>query len=541
MGLSTIPRASTATFSGGSTFDAGAAVSILTNRASPGFTHDIKYYFGTTSGTVANGVGTSFSWTPPLSLLAQIPNGVLGNGKIVTTTKSGSTVIGSKETVFYLRAPATAVPTISSLTLSEMDTGIAAAGLTGTWVQAQSILKAVVNATGYQGSTIVDRTFQIGNVVVDSGETIPLTSSGTVTITARVTDSRGRTDSYTQTIPVLAWANPKQTLVLARRAVSSGSVNDSGTYIRVDLTNSVSSLLVGGVQKNTLKIEVFVRARGTTAWGSAKNTINHSATSYSSSFLISGGGVYPIDDSFEVLVRVTDKFTNVSGQTVVPTAAIFMHWSKTGVGIGKFHENGVLDIAGDLYMSGSLKSGSVPYSLLSGAPEYNVGEISGTAAPNTFPQGISYGTVGTGGFPSGVTLGTIMTVRHSDFRQSQTLWERGGSLRMYYRASNGSTAWESWQEISSRQNPSVAYAVAAGTANGVASGDVTVTFPSGRFSVAPRVIVTNRKAGAALVPIINSISATEFAVRWFNIQPVAQEGNTFDWQAIQMNPTAASG
>ncbi|QOP66609.1 minor tail protein [Microbacterium phage Lahqtemish] len=92
-----------------------------------------------------------------------------------------------------------------------------------------------------------------------------------------------------------------------------------------------------------------------------------------------------------------------------------------------------------------------------------------------------------------------------------------------------------------RASANLPYAMAAGTASGVASGDVTVTFPAGRFSVAPRLIVTNRKAGAALVPIVNSLSATSFAVRWFNIQPVAQEANTFDWQAVQMTSGAASG
>ncbi|AVR56685.1 minor tail protein [Microbacterium phage Didgeridoo] len=92
-----------------------------------------------------------------------------------------------------------------------------------------------------------------------------------------------------------------------------------------------------------------------------------------------------------------------------------------------------------------------------------------------------------------------------------------------------------------RNDANLPYAMAAGTASGVAVGDVTVTFPAGRFTVAPRLVVTNRKAGAALVPIVNSLSATSFTIRWFNIQPVAQEANTFDWQAVQMTSGAASG
>lgn len=59
-------------------------------------------------------------------------------------------------------------------------------------------------------------------------------------------------------------------------------------------------------------------------------------------------------DSYDILVTVTDKLDNSSVQKSIATAAVFMHWSKTGVGIGKFHENGRLDVAGDILSSGKM-------------------------------------------------------------------------------------------------------------------------------------------------------------------------------------------
>ena len=88
-GLTTIPRASTASVSGGWSWTAGSANTIAISRASTSFTHNITYVFGSQSGTIASAAGTSQSWTPPVSLLTQIPNAVSGTGTITVQTKNG--------------------------------------------------------------------------------------------------------------------------------------------------------------------------------------------------------------------------------------------------------------------------------------------------------------------------------------------------------------------------------------------------------------------------------------------------------------------
>ena len=353
--LTTIPRATTPSFSGGSSWDCGDAKTIDLPRASSSFTHVVTYKFGSATGTISSSATTSVSWTPPLSLLTQIPNTTSGSGTLTVVTKSGSTTIGTKTASFTLKAPAEAKPSISSFTLSDDASAVVTA--VGTYVQGYSILKGVISSSGYQGSTIKTATFKMGSASANSGGTIPITGSGTIAVTATVTDSRGRSTTSTQNISVLAHDKPAITSWQARRSNASGTVQNEGTYIRVDLTAAISSLLDGSTQKNSMVITVFTRERGTTDWGSAKLTIN-ATLSYNGYFVIpsSGGGTYLAADSYDILVTIADKLDNSSVQKSIATAAVFMHWSKTGVGIGKFHEQGRLDVAGDIYSSGKLIS-----------------------------------------------------------------------------------------------------------------------------------------------------------------------------------------
>ena len=95
--LNTIPRASSVSATSG---NIGEAISISVNRASSSFTHTLKYAFNNLSGTIANGVTTSKSWTLPTSFYAQIPNSKSSWGRIICETYSGSTKIGTSECRF---------------------------------------------------------------------------------------------------------------------------------------------------------------------------------------------------------------------------------------------------------------------------------------------------------------------------------------------------------------------------------------------------------------------------------------------------------
>lgn len=348
--LPTIPRASTATFSPSNTFDAGTAVTINTNRASSGFTHDINYYFGTLGPvTITNDVTTSTTWTPPLSMLNQIPTSTVGNGIIRTNTKTSPTVmIGQTDTQFFLKVPASIVPTVTTPTAVEQNSTVSS--VVGALVQGLSVVKVAATSAGVYSSTIKSTTLKVGGITVANNANVLLDTSGTIAVRADVTDSRGRTANATRNLTVLPYSDPTVTAFSAKRTNSSGVAQADGTYMRFDLAAVVSSL-VNGTQRNAMKITVRTRpSEG--AW-TTRNVIN-TGLSYSSGGLITGGSVYPVSTSFEVEVTVEDNLgRSFVALTTVATSAVTMDLNGRNVGIGKFHEEGALDVGGEIFQNGS--------------------------------------------------------------------------------------------------------------------------------------------------------------------------------------------
>jgi hypothetical protein len=81
----------------------------------------------------------------------------------------------------------------------------------------------------------------------------------------------------------------------------------------------------------------------------------------------------------------------------------------------------------------------------------------------------------------------------------------------------------------------------AGSANTSASAAVTVTFPVGRFTVAPIITATPVTGSAAVVmAYINTPTASSFGISLYNVtgNRVAQPAH---WTAVQMTSTTAAG
>ncbi|UVG35136.1 minor tail protein [Microbacterium phage Cece] len=358
----TIPRASNATFA--EPFDAGSAVTVNTNRASGSFTHDIDWYFGTASGRALTNVGASGVWTVPMSLLQQIPSAESGTGKLRTHTYSNGSMIGWTEKYFQMNVPATARPSITSSAVSDVGTTSVSgtsqsiATLIGAYVQGKSLLKATISASGYEGSSIRSTSFSMDGLSAGSGGSIQIPNSGNRTLNLSATDTRNRTVTTTQTVSVLPYTLPKATAFNVRRAFQANgathSQDENGQYIRVDMTAAVQSLLVGTTQKNSMQIRAYTKPRGApqTDWV-LRNTINHSALTYNSFFVISGLTV-GVDQSVDVMVEIIDKLDKATNISVVTTAQVYQHWGPNGVGINKYHERGALDVGGAVYANNNL-------------------------------------------------------------------------------------------------------------------------------------------------------------------------------------------
>ena len=250
--LSTIPRASNPSLSSSSVI-MGDSITVYTNRASSNFTH-VLYYQISSGGwnTIATEIGTSKSWTVPLSLANSTPNSTSLNVKLWLETYNGSTYIGLNSTSFTANVPSNIVPTINSVNLSEAVSEIYAQF--GAYVQGKSKISGSISASGSYSSTIKSYSISINGASYTSSSftTGFLTTSGNNTCSVTVKDSRGRTKSQSVTFNVIAYANPAINSFSVSRCNQDGTANDEGNCAKCVVSSSISSVN----SKNTKSFQI---------------------------------------------------------------------------------------------------------------------------------------------------------------------------------------------------------------------------------------------------------------------------------------------
>ena len=328
--LDTIPRASTVSATNA---NMGSASTITITRASSSFTHTLTYSFGSTTGTiVSKTTSTSVSWTPALTLANQIPNAVSGTCTITCDTYNGSTKIGSKTCTLTLTVPASVKPTMTSVTATRVDGDVPAAW--AIYVQNKSKATVTINgAAGAYGSTISSYSISGGGYssTASSFTTGLLAASGTITFTAKVTDSRGRvSDAKTVSISVVAYSAPSFSSYISQRATSAGVINDDGTYIRGLISFSYATCS----SKNTITCATYYKKSSATSWTNANKSFS-SGTAFTF-----GGGAISTESSYDVKYTITDAFTTITIIDMVSTASVLMDFKAGGKGIaiGKVSE-----------------------------------------------------------------------------------------------------------------------------------------------------------------------------------------------------------
>lgn len=369
--LTTIPRASTVSATNA---NMGSASTITITRASSSFTHTLTYTFGTATGTiVTKTTNTSVSWTPALTLANQIPNAVSGKCTITCKTYNGSTEIGSKTCTMTLTVPSTVKPTITSLTASRVDGDVPS-----TWaiyVQSKSKATLTINgAAGAYGSTISSYSISGGGYssTASSFTTGFLNTSGSITFTASVTDSRGRVSAdATVTISVVAYSAPSFSKYISQRCNSAGTASDSGTYVKSTVTFTYASCS----SKNTITTATYYKKTTDTTWTNASKTFT-SGTAFTF-----GGGKVSAESSYEVKFKLTDAFTSVEVTDTLSTASVVMDFKSGGLGvaIGKVAETDqcfevsddwdvkVYGVLLSAYINSLMKGGGVPWATCSTA------------------------------------------------------------------------------------------------------------------------------------------------------------------------------
>ena len=333
------------------TVEMGKSVTINTPAVNSAYRHTLRYAFGGASGTIATGIASSTSWTPPVSLASQIPSATAGSGTIYCDTYSGSTLLGTKSVSITITVPGSVVPSAGTLSaaLAEDTSG------TGLYVKGMGKAKLTLSgASGAHGSSITSYTIPGGGWTATTGAltTGTLASAGNITFTATVTDSRGRKASTTRTISVIDYTKPGVAACDVYRCDADGNRKKAGTYFAVEINASYSA-----ITGNTLSITARYKKQSESSYGTATNVTNNGKT-------VIGGENIGASTTYDVLVTVADKYNSLPIQRTLSTKSVLQSFKRSaGAAIGKVAElANWLDIAwhtrirGNLQVDGTISS-----------------------------------------------------------------------------------------------------------------------------------------------------------------------------------------
>ena len=417
-----------------STVEMGTAVTISTPAANSGYRHTLRYAFGSASGTIASGVASAQSWTPPVSLAAQIPSATSGSGAIYCDTYSGSTLLGTQSVSITLTVPASVRPTAGTLSAAVADDSSG----TGMYVKGMGKARVTLSgAAGAQGSSIRSTVISGGGWSA-SGNTLltgVLTAAGTVTFTATVTDSRGRTASTTTSISVIDYARPGISSCTVYRCNSAGARQNDGTYAAVEI-----KAFYNAISGNTLSLGVAYKKSSESGYGGSATLTNNGKT-------IIGGGL-SASTTYDVRVTVSDKYNTVEQVYSLPTKSVLLSFLKNlGAAIGKVAElSGWLDIGlntrirEDLQVDGTITTAGIMSAdtrEVNSTPEEYMSN--GRRITTEFKR---CSAIGLSGPETYCTLVTI--VQWSDSSGGYPKQIAVSGQRMYVRVGASDTTWGNW-------------------------------------------------------------------------------------------------
>lgn len=448
------------TFTIPTSFTMGSAFTASISRVGS-LTHWVELWDGSTRlYSSGNTIGTSDSVNVALSTLAaRSPNAMSRTFTVKVSTYNGSTSIGSASQNITAYVPTSLKPTFSAVTASENVSSVAS--LVGAYVQTKSRLNlAITGASGIHGSTI--RSYNITGVGhnVNSSSTVTgiLSVSGNQTIKGTVTDSRGQTSDRSIVVNILPYTPPTLTGLSFKRTLPDKTEAPLGDNATVSATVKVHSLIVNGVQKNSIKYQVQSAQSG----GSFADKANTTSTDLTKIYSDVWVG-YSVDHYYNFRVRVGDVF-GFGGWSVgvVPTGIVTQQWGSKTTSFGKMIDNTSYNVqvgTGGLHSEGPIVEGNermVGASILPNSSNLNSIVKGGIYRLN---QSVING-------PPGADYGQLLVIRGSSDTIAQLvfpygtddIWRRSGNPSEV----GGSGIWRPWIKVSMDGHTHAASAITSG-------------------------------------------------------------------------------
>ena len=255
--------------------DTGSTITVQWT-AQGNFAHRLSFSLGSAAVTgVQVAAGTNqYQFTIPTSWNAQLPTTTSGTATVTLTTIADGTDIGTDSKTFTVSVPASVVPSIGSLTAAKVNNNPTVAAW-DIYLQSHSqVALAASSLVAGDGATISSVRFtgdncDVTNYTSSASSTATsnvIESYGSLTYTAVVTDSRGRTATRTVTISVTAYAKPTVSFFYGWRCDSDGTVNPvTGESLSAQVRYSYTNIN-GNTITNTLSYKKTTDSTYTTAY-----------------------------------------------------------------------------------------------------------------------------------------------------------------------------------------------------------------------------------------------------------------------------------
>lgn len=318
----------------------GQPLTITLDDYNSSYRYDIRYNWQGNTGTIATSLGSrTIEYTPPIEFAENIPNAKLHAITFYCDTYSDSSLIGTTQSVSTLTVPSSMKPTIGNLVLEETTSTLEGISTATDFVQILSRVRATLTGTsGAYGSTVLSCKIEVDGqnmILTQNGGVFDyFKNSGTFTIKANVTDSRGVvSDDFVKTINVLSYFTPVIDFSVARSGVNQD-------ILTVTRTAKIAPLIIDGVQKNTFDLKFKFSPHGSSDYIESTGNANEFFTDTyellnSSASLVE---TFPNTKSFDIVAVLKDKFFPSEARQTVGTITLPMTVKKDGLGVGKTPE-----------------------------------------------------------------------------------------------------------------------------------------------------------------------------------------------------------
>lgn len=231
------------------------SITTTVNRIIADSTTTLKYKIGeNTLSTVNIGTATSHTFTLSRAAGTYFPTALTATLTVEAVTSVSNTEYGTISTTATITLPDDAAPTATLYKQTRVwVSGVNSSNTISAYVQNKCGYRAQLTVSYKYGSSIVSQKAVCeGNEVAYSNNWFyyyPFTTSGDVSTTFTITDSRGLTGTLTIINTVLPWAPPEIQTFAINRSTSDGTIAIDGTCATADATASSSSLITGMTKK----------------------------------------------------------------------------------------------------------------------------------------------------------------------------------------------------------------------------------------------------------------------------------------------------